>query len=82
MGDVPKILHAMHDDGIKIAMYSVSDKYVLFENGAVVPITQWLDENEFPVETYQDAAFYEFGSEEMGFGIKSIDPFDYEMPEQ
>lgn len=77
-----KILYALHDEGVQIAMISISDRYVLFNNGFICPITAWLDENEMPVDDPDDAVAYEFGSFEMGFGIKSFDKYDIPLSEQ
>lgn len=76
------LLHDMHDDGVSLAMYSTTENYVLFSNGHTAPITRWLDENEMPVDSPQDAAFFEFGTDEEGYGIKEISEYDTLMPEQ
>jgi hypothetical protein len=71
-------IHAMKEAHVGVAVVCQSKSYVVFENGLVLPIYGWLDENRRPTDNLAIAQYYQFGDDETGYGIGDIDA--YEMP--
>ena len=60
-------LIAMKDAGIAISCVHIDKKYVVFDGGLRMKIRLFNDDNE-EVKDPEDATWYEFGDEELGFG--------------
>jgi hypothetical protein len=71
-------IHAMKERHVGVAVVCQSKNYVVFENGLVLPIYGWLDEQHRPTDNLEIARYYEFGTDEVGYGTGDIDV--YEMP--
>ena len=71
-------IHAMKERHVGVAVVCHSKNYVVFENGLVLPIYGWLDEDHRPTEEPMKVKYYEFGDDETGHGIGDYDC--YEMP--
>ena len=61
------VLIAMKDRGVAISCVHIDKKYVIFDNGLHLKIRLFDDDGEL-VDDPDDAAYYEFGNEEMGYG--------------
>jgi hypothetical protein len=71
-------LTAMKEANVGVAVVCQSKNYVVFDNGLVLPIYGWLDEYHRPTTDLTIAQYYEFGDDEVGYGVGDIDM--YEMP--
>jgi hypothetical protein len=67
---------AMKERHVHIAVICMLRRYVVFDNGLKMPITGWLDDDYEPTNDMEEAAFYEFGTPEFGYGIGSLDAYD------
>jgi hypothetical protein len=74
----PWRVHAMKERHIGVAVVCAAKSYVVFDNGVVLPITHWLDERHRPTSDPTRYSYYEFGTEEFGYGIGNYDA--YSMP--
>ena len=60
------------------ALIQITDPETLAFQRVVVPITHWLDEQHRPTSDPARYSYYEFGTEEFGYGIGDYDA--YSMP--
>jgi hypothetical protein len=60
-------LIAMKDAGVPLEAVCIDRKYVVFGNGLKLKIRLFNDHNE-PVDDPEDATYYEFGNDKIGFG--------------
>jgi hypothetical protein len=67
---------AMKERHVGVAVICMTRRYVVFDNGVVMPITAWLDDDRNKTDDMEQAAFYEFGTPEFGYGIGSLDAYD------
>ena len=67
---------AMKERHVKVACLSMTCGYVVFDNGVKVPIVGYLDDDHRPVWDMEDARYYEFGTDEFGYGIGDLDAYD------
>jgi hypothetical protein len=74
-------LIAMKDAGVAISCVHIDRKYVVFANGIKKKIRLFNEDDE-PVKDPEDAAYYEFGDEEFGFGSAKVDLDDYQEWDQ
>jgi hypothetical protein len=74
----PWRIQAMKERHICIAVVCASKGYVVFDNGVKLPIIGWLDDDHKPTEDPEQYSYYEFGTEEFGYGTGDYD--FYSMP--
>lgn len=74
----PWQIHAMKERHIGIAVVCASKRYVVFDNGIKMPIQCFLDDDKNPTDDPEQYSYYEFGTEEFGFGTGNYDL--YSMP--
>lgn len=60
-------ISAMKEQGVRISAVFIDDGYVVFENGLVLMITGFYDEDDNEVEDIEEACYYEAGDSEHGF---------------
>ena len=70
-------LIAMKDAGIAIAAVHIDKKFIVFSNGLKLKLRLFDDEGE-PVKDPEDATWYEFGDEEIGFGSSKLNLDEFE----
>jgi hypothetical protein len=70
-------LFAMKDAGISISAVHIDKKYIIFNNGIKKKI-RLFDEYDDEVDDPEDAAYYEFGDEEFGFGSSKLDLAEFQ----
>ena len=66
----------MKEAHVGVACVCSTKNYVVFENGLVLPINLWLTEDHRPTENLEIARYYEFGTDEIGYGMGDIDQYD------
>jgi len=71
-------IHAMKEADVRVAAVCQSKSYVVMDNGLVLPIYGWLDEDHEPTDDLEIAMYYEFGNDDIGYATGNIDA--YEMP--
>ena len=69
-------LHAMKEAHVGVAAVCMSKSYVVFNNGLQLPIHGWFDENHRPTRDLEIARYYEFGNDEIGYGMGDIDCYE------
>jgi hypothetical protein len=67
-------LRAMADAGVKLSLINLSEGWVAFENGAVLPITEMRDRDGDVTVDPSECAVIDFGTEEAGFGETLVVP--------
>ena len=60
-------ISAMKEQAVRIAAVFIDDGYVVFENGVVLAITGFYDDDDNEVENCYEASYYEAGDDEHGF---------------
>ena len=60
-------ISAMREQGVRIAAAFIDDGYIVFENGLVLPINGFYDDDDNEVDNCYEASYYEAGDEEHGF---------------
>jgi hypothetical protein len=67
---------AMQEANIGVAAICMSKWYVVLESGLQLPIVEFLDEDRQPCPEGEEACYYEFGTEEIGYAIGSFAAYD------
>lgn len=60
-------ISAMREQGVRISAVFIDDGYIVFENGLVLKIIGFYDENDNEVDDIEEACYYEAGDYEHGF---------------
>jgi hypothetical protein len=68
----------MKERHIGIAAICCPKMYVVFDNGVRLPILRFLDDDMNPTEDPEQYSYYEFGTDEFGYGTGNYDL--YSMP--
>lgn len=66
----------MREARIGVACICTKAGYVVFDNGIKTPIIGFLDDDRKPTDDPEQYAYYEFGDDDLGFGIGNYDVYD------
>lgn len=67
------MIDQLKDIDAKIVIADCEDRFVMFSNGVVLPITQVFDEFGNETDDDEDVRLIVFGSDEMGWGEMQVD---------
>lgn len=67
---------AMKERKIGIAVVCATKMYVVFDNGLQMPIQGFLDDDHNPTDDPERYSYYEFGTDEFGYGVGDYDFYD------
>ena len=71
----PHQIHAMKEAHVLVAVVCIEKYYVVFDNGVVLPIQGFLDDDRQPTDDGSEMRYYEFGDEVHGYGTGDLDAY-------
>jgi hypothetical protein len=74
----PYRIVAMKEKEVRVEAICISKRYVVMGNGMQLPIVGFFDDDHMPIDDYDYdlLAYYEFGTEEIGYAVGNFDAYD------